>query len=75
MPPLQVMKFPRCPAYGRSFFANLAVMRRMCAVKKSSGLSGNFRSDRELVENTWPVVAGVVAWEFESYTRCCLRGD
>lgn len=47
---------------------------RICALKHSDG---GQREERwwEWVENVWPIVAGVVAWEVEEYSACCLRNE
>lgn len=49
----------------------------MCALKDAyrnqSGVEP--QSWWEYVEGFWPVAAGLVAWEVEKYSECCLRKE
>jgi len=48
----------------------------MCALKKTGNRVGIGGQDWwQWVESVWPVAIGIVAWEFETFEKCCLRRD
>lgn len=63
---------------------------RLCALKRaypntekradgSNELAGGegegWREWWAWVEDVWPIVTGVVAWEVEKYSACCVRNE
>jgi hypothetical protein len=51
---------------------------RICALKKvynDGGTGENWEEWWRTVEDTWATVVGIVSWEFERYSACCLRSE
>ncbi|CCX29672.1 Protein of unknown function [Pyronema omphalodes CBS 100304] len=48
---------------------------KMCAVQKDKKASTDKQAFSQFIESIWQVTVGLVAWEYESYSKCCRRRE
>ena len=48
---------------------------RICALKKAENASKSRAGWQEWVSDVWPIAVGIITWEFEYYSECCIRRE